>query len=66
MVLGFFELPEDDQPPEEIWHHTERLEEWFKAVKQRRDNPDMKPIDEPMEESEMTSNSLTDEILGRS
>ena len=23
-------------PPEEIWHHGERLDEWFAAVKQAR------------------------------
>ncbi len=25
-------------PPERIWHHQEQLEEWFAAVKQRRED----------------------------
>ncbi len=37
-VLGMFELPEDDIPPAHIWHHQELLEEWFAAVKQRRED----------------------------
>lgn len=39
------EAPEDEVPPEEIWHHSERLKEWFEAVKQRRENPDMHPVE---------------------
>ena len=35
-MLGLFELPEEEVPPEEIWHHGERLDEWFEAVKQAR------------------------------
>lgn len=30
------ELPPEDQPPREIWHHSERIKEWFESVKQRR------------------------------
>ena len=51
-VLGFMELPDDEQPPASIWHHEERLEEWFAAVKQRREErfsgsgPTMQPIDD--------------------
>lgn len=30
------ELPREDVPPERIWHHEERLGEWFEAVKQNR------------------------------
>jgi hypothetical protein len=44
-VLGFFELPEDEIPPEEMWHHQERVKEWFEAMKERRKNPDMEPVD---------------------
>lgn len=46
IVLGYFELPQDEIPPEEIWHHSERTNEWFEAVKQRRENPDMVPVDQ--------------------
>lgn len=35
-VLGWFELPEDELPPEKYWHSTELVEEWFEAVKRRR------------------------------
>ena len=36
-VLSFSELPEDEVPPRNIWHHNERLDEWWKSVKQKRD-----------------------------
>jgi hypothetical protein len=45
IVIGYMELPEDELPPEEMWHHTSRLAEWFDAVKERRKNPDQQPID---------------------
>ncbi len=35
-VLGWFELPEDQVPPEEYWHSTELITEWFEAVKRRQ------------------------------
>lgn len=35
-VLGMLELPRDEVPPEHLWHHEERIEEWFAAVTQRR------------------------------
>ena len=60
-VLGYFELPSDEVPPEDIWHHPQRLEEWFEAVKQRR-KTGMQPIGD--EESDMTGNALTRELLG--
>ncbi len=31
-----FELPKDEVPPEHIWHHDERLDEWWAAVEQQR------------------------------
>lgn len=34
-VLGWFELPERDQPPEAIWLDPEALEEHFQRVKDR-------------------------------
>ena len=57
-VLGFLELPEDEVPPELIWHHEDRLDEWFEAVKERRKNPDSGP---PMEEVPTTSNELAEQ-----
>ena len=64
MVLGYFEgaADEDEIPDEKIWHHPERLEEWFAAVKQRRESG-MEPIDEG-EDTDMTSNAYLDELMG--
>lgn len=35
-VLGMLDRPADEVPPDTIWHHQERLEEWFASVEQRR------------------------------
>lgn len=35
-VLSFSELPTDEVPPRNIWHHDERMKEWWASVKQRR------------------------------
>lgn len=42
------ELPSDEVPPEHIWHHPDRLEEWFAGVKQRRKDAasGMEPVPE--------------------
>lgn len=37
-VLGWFELPEDEVPPERYWHSPDLLDEWFEAAKRRRSN----------------------------
>lgn len=65
-VVGWLdsELAPDEVPPENIWHHPQRLEEWFAAVKQRRETGH-KPI-EPLEDAEMSDNALVAEFLGRS
>lgn len=34
-VLGFYELPEEDQPPEQLWGNDDGLKQWFDEVKQR-------------------------------
>lgn len=56
-VLGFLELPEDDVPPELIWHHETRMAEWWEAVKERRRNPDAVP----MMDVPTTSNELAEQ-----
>jgi hypothetical protein len=33
------ELPEEEVPPERYWHHNERIEEWFRAVRYHRLHP---------------------------
>jgi len=51
-VLGYFEMPLDDQPPRHIWGNPDRLDEWFKAVKQRRLNPVKSQSMEAIEDAE--------------
>lgn len=55
-VLGYFEVPEDEQPPEEMWGNDEALIAWFEEIKRQRANPDsrgMEPIPD-MQENELT------------
>lgn len=37
-VLGWFELPEDQVPPETYWHSPDLIDDWFKAVKARQND----------------------------
>jgi hypothetical protein len=62
MVLGYFELPDDERPDELIWHHQERLTEWFEAVTERRKNPGMYPVDDI--EGPTMKNEYLEEIMG--
>ena len=40
MVLGYFEMPDEDEiPPQEMWGDDESLMRWFEDVKVRRANP---------------------------
>lgn len=64
MVLGYYEGMPDDIPDESIWHHPGRLEEWFEAVKQRRESG-MEPVDAG-EDVEMTGNDLVRELMEES
>lgn len=61
-MLGFFELPSEEIPDENIWHHPERLEDWFEAIKQRRESG-LRPIDE-VEDVDMTQNEFTRDLIG--
>lgn len=63
MVLGYFELPDEDQPEPNIWHHSERLEEWFKAAKQRREDG-FESVPSADEDPSMTGNELTKQLIG--
>lgn len=60
-MLGLLELPEDEVPDENIWHHSRRLEEWFEAVKQRREHG-MQPIE--ADDAEMATNEYARQFLG--
>ena len=57
-----FELPEEDVPPDYLWHSEERLKDWFDSVKQRREDRG-KGIEEiPEADGEtMVSNQLAQE-----
>jgi len=61
-VLGYFELPENEIPDENNWHHSARLEEWFEAIKQRRETGHQ-PIDEA-DDVDMTGNELARQMIG--
>jgi len=40
MVLGYFEMPDEDEiPPQEMWGDDDSLMKWFEDVKVRRANP---------------------------
>lgn len=60
-MLGYFELPENEVPDENIWHHSTRLEEWFEAIKQRRETGHQ-PIE--ADDADMTGNELARSLIG--
>ena len=66
-VLGLLELPEEDVPPEEIWHSEDRMKEWFDAIKQRREDKarGFDPVPDADEEEDMTENAAVADLLGR-
>jgi hypothetical protein len=37
MILGFYELPDDERPPEAIWTDDEALSSHWLAVEQKRE-----------------------------
>jgi len=57
MILGFFELPKDEQPPDEIWLNDEEIAAHFERIDEARDArvQGMEPIDEtPLVQNELT------------
>jgi len=54
-------LRPDEVPPERIWHHSERLKEWFAAVKQRQETG-QKPIDSEPDDAPMMQNQVLEEM----
>lgn len=58
--MSWFELPEDDQPPEEIWLDDEELAGHFETVRMRYRMESgaggVEPIDDP---GDLESNELT-------
>lgn len=53
----------DDIPDDRIWHHPERLEEWFEAVKQRQLHG-FESVPGADEEHGMTGNALVRDLIG--
>jgi len=47
-----------------MWHHAERINEWFEAVKERRNNPDMEPINSEKFDVPVMQNELLAEVMG--
>jgi hypothetical protein len=58
-ILGYFELPEEDQPKTSIWNHPELLDDWFKLVKERRLNPNTEKIADEWNDVDLDQNELT-------
>ena len=61
-VLGWWELPEDEQPPPEMWGLDNRLKEWWAAVEQRRNDKYGKPA-EAMEDVPQMQNEYATELM---
>jgi len=57
-VLGILEFPEDDVPPEEMWHHEEYLTDWFEAVKWKRTHPNETRIDDDDDDDYVTNKAI--------
>jgi hypothetical protein len=58
-VLGWLEMQEEDQPPQEIWLDSEKLELHFQAVRERyqsESNGNTEKVEEP--EGGMMENEL--------
>lgn len=62
IILGYMELPEDDQPDDSIWNHPEKLEAWFEEVKNRRNNPGKEKIDDDWANVDLEQNEYTAEL----
>jgi len=45
-----------------MWHHSERVSEWFEAVSERRKNPDMEPVEKF--DVPVMQNELLAEVMG--
>jgi hypothetical protein len=58
-LLGYWEMPEDDQPSEDIWLDDKALSEHFESVRAKyrskygKDSEDVP--DAPMEQNELTA-----------
>ena len=64
-VLGWWELPEDEQPPQEMWGLDDRLKEWWEAVEAKRKdrNSGSSSGTEPMETVPTTQNEYAAQLM---
>jgi frataxin-like iron-binding protein CyaY len=53
-VLGWYELPDSDQPGREIWLNDEALDEHFTAVRARWGSNSSEEAIEDMDQNEFT------------
>lgn len=58
--LSFENMPTDERPPRHIWLHSERMEEWFRMVKQNREN---RTNPNHIDVSGMTENALLKDLF---
>lgn len=62
---SYYELPDEERPDENIWHHPQRLQEWFEAVKAKRKDPKGEAVPQAEEpEGGWMRNELLAEHLG--
>lgn len=57
-ILGYFELPEDEQPDQSIWNHPDKLEQWWEQIKAAKDDPNKQSKIE-WEQADLEQNELT-------
>lgn len=58
MILGFFEVPEDERPPESIWLDDEALSDHWEHVtaqRQNKYNGTESVPSAPLEQNELTA-----------
>lgn len=58
--VSFEKLPRDEQPPRQIWLDKRKMDEWWKAVEQRREekyNPNK------VDTSDMPENAMLKELI---
>lgn len=58
-ILSYFELPDDDRPPERIWLDDEALEHHFEKVQEQRRNPRDSGMEDIPESGPLDQNELT-------
>lgn len=57
-ILGYFEMPEDEQPDASIWNQPEKLDAWWDEIKAARNDPNKKSKIE-WESADLDQNELT-------